>query len=585
MSGRFLDRHFRWGLAYLRPYAGRVAVVLALNLAATGVALYVPFLTRTLVDDAFLGRDASALASVVALFAGATLATYALNVASGLLYTHASACVLFDMRLAVYRHLQRLSPRFFARTPLGDIVSRLNNDVGEVQRILAEAALGWVGNLVFLAGAAGMVVWLDWRLAIAAGVLLPASVAALIRYRRRLEGRVRTMRERSAEIGAFLIETLQGARVVALFNAQEREAGRFKRRNDAFIAALMAMQRLRYLAGGLPGLLLAASTAVVFLYGGGRVIDGTLTLGTFTAFVAYQIRLVGPVQGLMGLYAGIATAGVSLRRVHELLDEPPAVSDPVRPASLGAARGEVAFEAVSYGHGRGGAVLDGFDLRVAPGEVVALVGRSGSGKSTVADLLARQMDPGAGRVLLDGIDLRSARLADVRSRVAVVEQSPFVFNAPMLENVRYGRPGASEREVAEAVERAGLGDFVAAAPEGLRTPVGEGGRALSAGERQRVAVARALLADPVVLVLDEATGALDPATESRVALAYAEAMHGRTALVISHRQALVRKAARVAVLDAGRVVDEGAPDDLERRSPAYRSLFAVEVGVGRGGKA
>lgn len=575
MSGRWLDRHFRWGLAYLRPYAGRVAIVLALNLAATGVALFVPFLARTLVDDAFLGRDASALATVVALFGGATLATYALNVASGLLYTHASAHVLFDMRLAVYRHLQRLSPRFFARTPLGDVVSRLNNDVGEVQRILAEATLGWVGNLVFLAGAAGMVVWLDWRLAVAAGVLLPASVAALIRYRRRLEGRVRTMRERSAEIGAFLIETLQGARVVALFNAQDREARRFKRRNDAFIAALMAMQRLRYLAGGLPGLLLAASTAVVFLYGGGRVIDGTLTLGTFTAFVAYQIRLVGPVQGLMGLYAGIAAAGVSLRRVHELLDERPEVSDPVRPAVLGRVRGELSFEAVSCGHGRGGAVLDGFGLRAGPGDVVALVGRSGSGKSTVADLLARHLDPDAGRVLLDGVDLRSLRLADVRARVAVVEQSPFVFHASILENVRYGRPGASEREVADAVERAGLGDFAAALPQGLRTPVGEGGQALSAGERQRVALARALLADPAVLVLDEATGALDPATETRVVQAYAEAMRGRTTLAISHRRALASMADRVAVLESGRIVEEGAPADLERRSRAYRSLFAV----------
>lgn len=582
MRRPLLDEHFRWGLAYLRPYAGRIGVVLALNLAATGVALYVPFLTRTLVDDAFLGRDSAALATVVGLFAGATLATYALNVASGLLYTHASAHVLFDMRLAVYRHLHRLSPRFFARTPLGDIVSRLNNDVGEVQRILAEAALGWVGNLVFLAGAAAMVVWLDWRLAIAAGVLLPASVAALVRYRRRLEGRVRTMRERSADIGAFLIETLRGARVVALFNAQEREARRFKRRNDAFIAALMAMQRLRYLAGGVPGLLLAASTAVVFLYGGGRVIEGTLTLGTFTAFVAYQIRLVGPVQGLMGLYAGIATAGVSLRRVHELLDEPAEVSDPARPARLDGARGKVEFEAVSCGHGRDGAVLDGFDLRVEPGEVVALVGRSGSGKSTVADLLARHLDPDAGRVLLDGIDVRSAGLADLRVRVAVVEQNAFLFNAPILENVRYGRPEASEREVAEALERAGLGDFVAALPDGVRTPVGEGGEALSAGERQRVALARALLADPVVLVLDEATSALDPATEKRVVRAYAEAMRGRTTLVISHRGALARTADRAAVLEAGRVVEEGAPGDLERRGPAYRSLFAVGAEAAHG---
>ena len=546
-------------MAYVVPYRRRLGVVLALNLAGTGLSLWVPYLSKTLVDDALLGGDLAALVRVVGLFAFATAASFGLNVASGLRYTRASAEILFDMRLDVYRHLQRLSPRYYARTPLGDIMSRLNNDVSEIQRVLSDAALSWVGNVAFLAGTVGMLLWLDWRLFLAAAAFLPLAALAMVRYRRRLEERVRVMRERSAEIGAFLIETLRGAKLVAASNAQEREAARFRRRNDGFVRALLAMQRLRYLAGGLPGLLLSVSAAAVFLYGGARVVDGDVTLGTFTAFMAYQMRLIGPVQGLMGIYAGLATARVSLRRVHELLDEPVEVAEAERPVRMTRVRGSVVFEDVSFGHGRGGPVLEGFGLEVAPGEVLALAGPSGSGKSTVAALLARHVDPDRGRVLLDGVDIRAVRLADLRAQVAVVDQDPFLFNATILENVRYAKPGADESAVAEALERAGLTDFVASLPDGVGTEVGEHGQALSAGERQRIAVARALVADPAVLVLDEATGHLDPAAQAHVIRAYAEAMRGRTTILVSHRRAPLRAASRVVALRNGRIQHETRP--------------------------
>ena len=547
-----LDQEIRRGLAYIVPYKGRLAVILLLNLAGTALALYVPFLTRTLVDDALLGQDTDALTRVVVLFTLVTAASFVLNFVSGMRYTKVSAEILFDMRVTVYRHLHRLSPRFFAKTPLGEIISRINNDVSEIQRVLSDAALSWLGNVAFLTGAVGMLLWLDWRLFLAAAALLPPAIWAIVVYRRRLVVRVRVMRERSATIGAFLIETLRGVRLVAAANAGEREAGRFNRLNDAFVAALMKMQRLSYLAGGLPGILLSVSTAVVFLYGGSRVIDGAMTLGTFTAFMAYQIRLIGPVQGLMGLYTGLGAARVSLRRVHEVLDEPVEVEDPAAPVPLGPVRGEIVFEDVSCGHGRGSDVLNGFALTVAPGEVVALAGPSGSGKSTVADLLVRHLDPDRGRVLLDGTDLRTVALADLRAQVAVVAQDTFVFNTSILENVRYARPEAGRGAVSEAVDRAGLGDFVASLPEGLDTVVGEEGQALSAGERQRVAIARALLADPAVLVLDEATSALDAEAQATVVAAYAEAMRGRTTVLISHREEVLGSADRVVVLEGVR---------------------------------
>ncbi len=562
-----LDAELRRGLAYILPYRARLAVILAFNLAGTGLALYVPFLTRTLVDDALLGGDPAALVRVVVLFTAVTAAGFVLNFASGMRYTKVSAEILFDMRLAVYRHLQRLSPRFFARTPLGEIMSRINNDVSEIQRVLADAALAWVGNAAFLVGTTAMLLWLDWRLFLAAAALLPPALWALVRYRSRLEVRVRVMRERSAGIGSFLIETLRGVRLVAASNASEREAGRFRDRNDSFVDALVKMQRLRYLAGGLPGLLLSASTAVVFLYGGSRVIDGAITLGTFTAFMAYQMRLIGPVQGLMGLYAGLAAARVSLRRVHELLDEPVEVADTEDPAALGRVRGEVVFEDVWCGHGRGGAVLEGFGMKISPGEVVALAGPSGGGKSTVADLMVRHLDPDAGRVVLDGRDVRDIALAELRANVSVVDQTAFVFNTSILENVRYARPGADAAAVMRAVERAGLAEFVAGLPDGLDTVVGEDGRQLSAGERQRVAIARALLADPAVLVLDEATSALDAAAEAHVMRAYREVMRGRTTVLITHRRALLRAADRVVRVGSGEG-DEGGPRDRVRSAGA-----------------
>ena len=288
------------------------------------------------------------------------------------------------------------------------------------------------------------------------------------------------------------------------------------------------------------------------------MIGGAVTLGTFTAFMAYQIRLIGPVQGLMGLYTGMAAARVSLRRVHELLDEPVEVVEAAEPVALGAVRGEIVFEDVSCGHGRGSAVLEDFRLTIAPGEVVALAGPSGCGKSTVADLLIRHVDPDRGRVLLDGTDIRNVALAELRGRVAVVEQGALVFNTSILENVRYARPEAGADDVMRAVERAGLAAFVSTLPDGLDTLVGERGEALSAGERQRVAIARALLADPAVLVLDEATSALDAATEAHVVRAYAEVMRGRTTVLITHREELMRAADRVVVLDGGRIVAQNA---------------------------
>jgi ATP-binding cassette subfamily B protein len=571
----------RRALGYVRPYRVRLAAVLAFSLVGTALALVLPYLFRGFIDRALVGRDAAALAEIVVLFFTITLASYVINVISGLRYTKISADMLFDMRLALFRHLQALSPRFYARMPLGQIVSRLNNDIGEIQRIVTELALSWISSVLFLVGTVLILLYLDPVLFAASLAVVPFAIWALVSYRKKLEASITVLREESAGVGTFLIDTLQAMKLVVGVNAQEREALRFRARNDSFVTSLMEMRRLTYLAGGLPGLLLSLGSAAVFLFGGWRVIAEAITMGTLVAFVAYQVRLLGPIQGLMGLYAGVATARVSLKRVHEILDAPIDVVEAPEALPMPKARGELALRNVTLSFDRGTTVLDRVSARIAAGESVAIVGVSGAGKSTIADLFARHLDPDNGAVLLDDADLKGLRVADVRRHVVVVDQEPFVFNATIEDNLRFARPDATEGDIREAVRASGLTALVARLPEGLHTIVGERGRALSAGERQRLAVARAFIADPAVLVLDEATGALDPSTEAEVVEGYEAVMRGRTTVVITHRLAMAQRATRVLVLEGGRIAEEGAPSELLGRGGAFAKLFADRAGAAR----
>jgi ATP-binding cassette subfamily B protein len=542
-------------LRFVTPYWRRLVLVLALSLASTGFSLSLPLLTRDFFDRALLGRDLTTLVRVALLFAGVTVAGFVVNAASGLRYTAVSADILFDMRLEMYRHLQRLSPRFYARARLGDILSRINNDIGEIQRIAAETALATVGNVLFLVGTVAMLAWLDLRLFAVSAATAPLAAWALSHYRGRLEREVATMRQRSADLGSFLVETLQAMRLVVTANAQQREITRFRDRNAAFVRALMSMQWLTYLSGGLPGLILAAGTGTVFVYGGVRVINGDLTIGTFVAYMAYHMQVLPPIQALMGMYANLATVRVSLQRVAQILEEPVEVNESPDARALTNVRGAVTFDGVTVSFQRGAPVLEQVSFDVRPGETLAIVGPSGSGKSTIADLMLRLIDPDVGVVQLDGVDLRTIALADLRRHVALVEQDPCLLHASIAENIRYARPDASDAQLRDAVRLAALDHFVDSLPQKLETIVGERGLALSAGERQRVAIARALLAEPAVLVLDEPSAALDPVAEQRIATGFAAVMRGRTTIVITHRPELAARADRVLELDGTRVAE------------------------------
>jgi ATP-binding cassette subfamily B protein len=558
-------REYRRALVYVLPYWRRLALVLVISLFSTLLGLAQPYIAKLLIDEALLRRSLRALIIVAVLMVAVTVLGFVLNILASYRYVAVSASVLFDMRLSVYEHLQKLSPRFYARTRLGEIVSRINNDVGEVQRVAADTLLALVANAAFLAGSVAIMLWLNWQLFLLSVALVPLSVVALRHYQRRLTGQVRTLRERSADIGSFLIETLMGMRLIATSAAEAHEVERFRERNRGFIDALLKMQMTSYLAGAMPGTILTLSTAAVFLYGGNLVIDGEMTVGSLVAFLAYHLRLLSPVQSLMSLYTNLATARVSLGRVFELLDAPVEVNERADAEPVVDARGRIEFDRVTLRHDRDNAVLHEVSFEIPAGTVCAIVGPSGVGKSTIADLILRFYDPQSGAVRLDGRDLRDLRLGDLRRTIALVDQSPFLFNASIAENIAYARPEASREAVVAAARAAAIHDFIESLPGGYDTQVGERGLALSAGERQRIAIARAILRQPAVILLDEPTAALDPANEHAIASTLPSLLKNQTMIIITHRMSLVEIADQVIVLEGGKVAQVDSPELLRVR--------------------
>ncbi len=543
---------------FIRPYTGRLISILATSLVATALGLTQPFISKLLIDVALLRKNWNSLCWVAGLMFGATVLGFALNILASYQYVRVSAAMLFDMRLALYRHLQTLSPRFYAKWRLGDLVSRLNNDIGEVQRVSADSLLSVLSNVVFLVGSVAMMLWLNWQLFLLSVALVPLCLYTFSHYQRKLTVFAKKLRERAADVGSLFVDTLIGMRSVVSLNAGDYESGRFRQRNKAFVDTLLELQMTSFLSGALPGTILTASTALVFLYGGKLIIDGRMTIGTLVAFMAYHMRLLSPVQNMMGLSASLATARVSLARIFEILDTPAEVVEKPGALRLDPVGDMIVLDNIVFRHDRE-RILNGVSFEIPAGTFCAILGPSGAGKSTIADLLVRFLDPDSGRITVDGLDLRDLNLEDLRRQIVLVDQSPHLFNASVAENIAYARPEASREEIEAAGCEAGLDEMIRRLPEGYDTKTGERGLALSAGERQRIALARALLRRPSVLILDEPTSALDPETEKIVARNLRASLRGRTVIIITHRPALAEIADQIVNLREGRVRTELTP--------------------------
>lgn len=543
-----------WLFGFVRPRSGALLALLALSVTTSLLVLVQPYLTKLLIDDGLLARQFDTVLALVGLIFLAGLLATLLSGANRYFYTRLSGNILFDLRESVYRHLQTLSPAFYARNRGGDILTRLDGDVAEIQRFAVDSLFAAVSAVLGLVGTLAFMLLLSWQLTLVLVALVPLHWLYLRYMRPRVQQQTRRLRERSSDVTAFLVETVPAMKFIQAVAAEPREANRLGVLNRLYLGDLLHLQLIEFATAAVPNTLTSAARALVFAIGGYWVIQGQMALGSLIAFSTYLGMAVGPVQGLLGLYMALFRVQVCLERVRYLVQAAPDVRPSGHRVPDAGMRGALVLEAVSFRYpGSEEYILRQATVSLPAGCSVGIYSPSGSGKTTLVDLLLRHYEPDAGRILVDGVDIREFGLGDWRRRIALVAQDIVLFRGSVLDNIRYARPEASDEEVRQAVRRAQLDALVARLPEGLDTPVGERGMRLSGGEKQRIAIARALLQQPLLVILDEATSAVDIEIERDVLQAVDELFGDCTRLLISHRQSALDNCGYLLAIEGGKL--------------------------------
>ncbi len=561
--------------AYALPHWRLAAATLFVTLVATAAELAIPWLLKDVVDRGLKEGSIAVLivlaALVVALTAVKGTAQFGRQFASEWLGQR----VVFTMRNQLYRHVQSLSFGYHDRARTGELMSRTTSDVERVRRFVSMGVFQLVQILLLLVGAAVMMLLTDWLLALLALLTVPLMAVLAVTFAHRIRPLFQAVQEAWADLNATVQENLAGARVVRAFAQEEMQRARFEPVNKEVTDRNVEVMRLFAMRMPLFTAVLGLGQVAVLWYGGWKVIEGQATIGALVAFNFYLLILMMPVRMLGMTINSFARAVASGTRIFEVLDEHSEVQEAADAVALDDVRGELRFEGVAFEY-EGQRVLEDLTFHVRPGEALGIVGGTGSGKSTIINLLPRFYDPSSGRVLVDDLDVRKVRMASLRAQIGIVHQEPFVFATSIRENIAYGRPGATDEQVEAAARAAQIHDFIAGLPRGYATPVGERGVTLSGGQKQRIAIARALLLDPRILVLDESTSSVDTWTERAIQEALSEAQRDRTTLIISQRIRSVRDAAEIIVLEQGRIVQRGRHEALVEQEGLYRDMWLTQ---------
>ena len=597
-KGRLVFRLLSYGLPYWR-----VSVVgLLLMLLATTIGLTPPLLTRTLIDDVlnvqpvveqgvklvsgtdFIGRierfaprgSRELLLLLVGLLFLITVSTNGIRAIRGYMMTWFGEKVTLDLRVQVYRHLHALSLSFFNQRETGRIMSRLTNDASRLQDFISEGLQEMIRSIFTIAVICVVLFTLNWQLAAFVLIPTPFLVVLTLFFGKKLHRVYHTLWKRMAGLSAILADTIPGIRVVKAFAQERREVRKFRGKNEELFRGTLKAAKLRTSFTPLMSFVTYMGTIIIWMVGGSKVMGGAISLGSFVAFTGYMMRFYGPVESLCRLNHRLQHAATSAERLFEVLDTEPDVQDPVVAVDMPEIEGRVQFEDVTFSYSEGKPVLKDITFDVEPGEMIGLVGHSGAGKSTLINLICRFYDVDSGSILVDGVDIRDTTTVSLRNQIGVVLQEPFLFNGSVTENIVYGKPDATMREVLAAATAANAHDFIMGYPDAYDTQIGERGVKVSGGERQRLAIARAILKDPRILILDEATSSVDTETEVQIQEALAALIRGRTTFAIAHRLSTLRHANRLFVIEKGALVEMGTHDELVSQDGIYARLCRMQ---------